>query len=68
MSTNNEKDITSEIPETRKLSREARKRQNKRLKWEQIKNEASEDNVQTTSTSSTSPTSPTDIVFNPLKV
>ncbi|CAG8546603.1 2831_t:CDS:1, partial [Funneliformis mosseae] len=53
--------ITSEVPTMKRLSREARKRRNKRLKWEQIENGASyepEDDVTTES-----PTELNDIVL-----
>jgi len=56
-------DITSEMPVLKKLSRGARKRKNKRLKWERIENGAScePDDVLSKAESS-------DIVFNSLKV
>ena len=41
MSTCKRKDITLEIPVTKKLSRGARKRRNKRIKYEQTDNEIS---------------------------
>ena len=53
-------DIMSEVPAMKKLSRGARKRRNKRLKWERIENGASCEPP----AEAESP----DIVFNSLKV
>jgi hypothetical protein len=65
MSTCKRKDITlEEIPITKKLSRGARKRRNKRMKWEQIENETT---CESNHILAEAPIDP-NIVFNPLKV
>ena len=70
MSTCKRKDIL-EIPVTKKLSRGARKRRNKRIKYEQTDNETSEQTDNETSYKPNIPDkAPIDlnIVFNALKV
>jgi hypothetical protein len=60
MNVSKRKDITPEIPVTKKLSRGVRKRRNKRLKWERIEDGASCEPNDVPAESN--------IFFNPLKV